>query len=204
MSKINRQWMGQRPAHGYKLLLNVFFRPALVALAFIGGALMSVGSNAAIIDELVEKQREAMVNEAEKKAAAGKPAPMPAPTFAATPKAKDAANIDDVRLIAIYGVGQKLTADIYYNGTIFSVTQGAETIEGWHAESIGSSRVVLRQYRSGKDKNQKRHVIYLSEATTNSTTPNAQSLPSPAQPMTALPPLPAQPAAYAVPQNVGK
>jgi len=147
------------------------------------------------LEELVAKQREAMAAEAEKKANANKPAPAPVvPTFVPPAKEKES-NVDDLRLIAIYGVGQRLTADIYYNGAVFSVMQGAETIDGWRAESINSSRVVLRQFvaKAGRSTAAKRHVMYLAAPTMNVTTPNAQAqgLTSPAAPISSLPPLPA-------------
>lgn len=128
--------------------------------------------NAATIDELVASQRSAMQAEANKKAGAAsqEAGVLVASTVKSAQTNVEHGKVDDLRLIAVYGVNRNLTADIFYNGAVFSVVQGGEAVEGWRAESITSSRVVLTHFAGGKKQKQKQHVIYLSDPTTNTST----------------------------------
>lgn len=158
-------------------------------LLLLVGLFGSVVAQASTIDELIAQQREAASVAALKKSNESKlsaVSPLPAivdvannpvlPNVSVAPNRIENTKVDDLRLIAIYGVERNLTADIYYNGAVFSVSQGGETVDGWRVQTITPSRVVLQHLMAGKGKKQKTHVIYLSDPTINMTTPNAQDV----------------------------
>ncbi len=159
-------------------------------LLFLACLFCCVTTRAATIDELITQQREAANAAALKKMSesrVGATAPLPGivdvanvpvmPNVSSVSAARLENNkIDDLRLVAVYGLERSLTADVYYNGAVFSVTQGGETVDGWRVQAITSSRVILQQLIGAKKKIKKTHVLYLSDPTINMTTPNAQDV----------------------------
>ena len=159
-------------------------------LLFLVSLFCCVTTHAATIDELIAQQREATSAAALKKIAESKigataslPGIVDVATVPVMPNGSPISvariennKIDDLRLIAVYGVDRNLTADVYYNGAVFSVAQGGETIDGWRVQTITSPRVVLQQFIGVKKKMRKTHVLYLSDPTINMTTPNAQDV----------------------------
>lgn len=122
-------------------------------------------ANALTIDELVAAQREAMSKEAIRKAEGDRQAaaaPVVQPTQAIGSKSGPTAA--DMRLIGVFGKGDKWTADIAFNGVTLTVRPGGEVLDGWVVEKISASRVVLKSKKSGQQ------TLYLSEPTTNITT----------------------------------
>lgn len=148
-------------------------------LAF-AAALISSAAQASTLDELVEAQRAALLAAAQKKVDESKPAPVApvAPVVVQSvgriePKreVRDT-SLDQVTLIAVYGPLSRLIADIGYKGASFPVRAGDDAIEGWVADSITQSRVVLRKVDS-KGKTVRRQTITLSDAAVTSSAASA-------------------------------
>ncbi len=159
-------------------------------LLFLAGLFCCVITHAATIDALIAQQREATNAVTLKKVGdtkIGTTPPLPGIVdLANVPVVSNVSplgtariennKVDDLRLIAVYGLERNLTADIYYNGVVLSVAQGGETVDGWRVQTITSSRVILQQLIGSKKKMHKTHVLYLSDPTVNTTTPNAQDI----------------------------
>lgn len=130
-------------------------------------------SAAGTLEELVDAQRESLRAEAQRKTEASKPLPVaqasPVQSVARSEKAianKRASDLDDAKLIAVYGPLYALTAEIMFNGVVFPVKKGGETVEGWRVESINQSRVVLNKV-SANGKTVRTQIMYLSDAAVN-------------------------------------
>lgn len=142
-------------------------RITALAVAFLA-AWGSASARAGTIEDLANAQRERLIAEAQKGTQSnGQMMSTPAisasaPHRSSTTGAREHA-VDDLRLIGLYGVGSNLTADIYYNGVVFSVKEGATTVDGWKAEKIEPTRIVLSR-QAGK-RSRRTHVLYLSAPT---------------------------------------
>ncbi|MDR6398062.1 type IV pilus biogenesis protein PilP [Herbaspirillum seropedicae] len=133
-------------------------------LAVILGVVASC-ANALTIDELVSAQRDAMGKEASRKAEGDHPAPAaPVAQPSQAIGTKTSPTAADMRLVGVFGKGDKWTADIAFNGVTLTVRPGGEVLDGWAVEKISASRVVLRSKTNG------RQTLYLSEPATNTTT----------------------------------
>lgn len=145
-------------------------------------------SSAGTLDDLVDSQREILIAEAQRKLDATKPpVPLPQPSVARSTKKtndKDDADLEDAKLIAIYGPVGQLTAEIMFQGAVFPVKQGGDSVEGWRVDSINQSRIVLQKLDK-KGKTIRAQTMYLSAAASN---PVATTLPTVAPMM--LPPFP--------------
>lgn len=149
-------------------------------------------ADAGTLEELVNAQRDALRAESQRKAEPNRPptAPVAAPVQAAVRPAKAAGDqraseLEDARLVAVYGPVGKLTAEIMTNGAVFPVKQGGDAIEGWRAESISQSRVVLQKL-SANGKTTRTQTMYLSQAASNPAGATVQA------PGAYVPPFPSQ------------
>lgn len=88
-----------------------------------------------------------------------------APTRSSTPAAAISASVqaeDDIRLVAVYGMGNRLRAEIMYNGRMVIVSKGAsEQVGSWVLHDISPYKVTLA--KAGATKESKRDV-YMSGA----------------------------------------
>lgn len=151
-------------------------KPVVVISAAL---LLAQVAQGAPLRELVDEQRAAMADEIAKKRAESR-ARVEVPTAAAptaivpvqTQVSRDdtTPRIADVAVVAVYGEVGKLTADVSVKGGVpTAVKEGYEVMPGWYVDSITSQRVnFTRGEKNGKGG--ARHVVYLSEPATISTT----------------------------------
>lgn len=109
-----------------------------------------------------------------KGAGAGQPASAPALPSAGASQAKERkaiAESDDLELVAAYGVGSKLQADVRYKGAIVTVAV-KQYVGAWQVESITPYKVVFVK------KGGKKTEAYLSTQGENPLAASAGGLPS--------------------------
>jgi len=63
---------------------------------------------------------------------------------------KTAKPIDDIQLVAVYGVGDDLQADILANDAVVTVKQG-DVVDGWKVKLVRPSRIVMAKKGKVKD-----------------------------------------------------
>ncbi|HDR9034170.1 TPA: hypothetical protein QDB07_001639 [Burkholderia vietnamiensis] len=131
-------------------------------------------ASADTLDMLVEKQRQALVHEMDKKlqedsgakqaqAAVTSPSQLPPATASAETDAKKEARkpVDDLRVNAIYGVNGMTTVDVSIgDGPSYPITKD-RSIKGWTIAKVSPSSVTFRNVRTKALK-----TIYLAEPTT--------------------------------------
>lgn len=113
----------------------------------------------ATIDQLVAKQRAVMAQALDEKLkktdASVSPAPH-SPNTAALPTEGARTSAQNLRIHAIYGVGEQVTVDVSIgNGPSFPLTKG-RTIDGWSLTSIAPTSVTLKHV------NGRKKTVYLS------------------------------------------
>ncbi|CCD28932.1 Putative type IV pilus assembly protein [Candidatus Glomeribacter gigasporarum BEG34] len=113
----------------------------------------------ATIDQLVARQRAVMERELDaklRKTDASAFSVQPLPGTAASPARGARTNAQDLRLHAIYGVGEQVTVDVSVgNGPSFPLTKGRR-IEGWSLASIAPASVTFKHV------NGRKKTVYLS------------------------------------------
>lgn len=101
-------------------------------------------------------------------ATAAAPAVAPAPV---APLAGVAGETEDIRLMAIYGVGSDLKAEVLYNGNTFTLTQGAGNtrLGSWTVRSITPYRLILtkpaKRVKHGHAQDTQKEVFLSSNST---------------------------------------
>jgi len=170
---------------------------ALLLSATFG--LVITSANAQTLDSLITKQREAMIEEANKNGSANKGIPnasavpqqlqisqtepqithLPAlPAFgmpgaaiiseppAPKPITKAVFNIAEAQVVAIYGVGEDLTAEIAYNGYVGKAQKKNEVIDGWVVQEItGKSVLLSKVVQKGKSVSTISHILRYNQGT---------------------------------------
>lgn len=133
------------------------------------------GAVADTLDVLVDKQRQALVHEMDKKlqddsaakqtqAQTVSPSQLPSAAASAEADAKKAAHnpVDDLRVNAIYGVNGMTTVDVSIgDGPSYPITKD-RSIKGWTIAKVSPSSVTFRNLRTKALK-----TIYLAEPTTS-------------------------------------
>ncbi len=137
--------------------------------------LFAQGAVADTLDVLVDKQRQALVHEMDKKlqddsgtkqaqAQTAPPGQLPSATASAEADAKKAAHnpVDDLRVNAIYGVNGTTTVDVSIgDGPSYPITKD-RSIKGWTIAKVSPSSVTFRNVKTKALK-----TIYLAEPTTS-------------------------------------
>lgn len=120
--------------------------------SFIGAALVIANpAHAVTVHDVIAKDRELQIAERQAKIDAmndkalngrlSRIPVMPMPTPPERPKDKEV-QIEDVRLVAIYGMRDKLFADLLVNGAVVSLKRG-QSISGWKIQEVAHERVVI-------------------------------------------------------------
>ncbi|SEU40334.1 hypothetical protein SAMN03159335_06279 [Burkholderia cepacia] len=157
-------------------------------------AMIAQGAIADTLDMLVDKQRQALVHEMDKKlqedsgaklaqaaqTPATSPTQLPAATASADGDAKKETRkpVDDLRVNAIYGVNGMTTVDVSLgDGPSYPITKD-RSIKGWTIAKVSPSSVTFRNIRTKALK-----TIYLAEPTTlpaatSQTTTSAGAMPA--------------------------
>jgi len=91
--------------------------------------------------ELLRAKAQADIDAAKKKDAPAVPVPQ---IVDATPKWQH--HVETPKLVAVYGLGDTLHADLLVNGAVVTAGQGG-TVEGWKVKEIAPSVVVLKKGR---------------------------------------------------------
>ncbi|KVT01075.1 hypothetical protein [Burkholderia ubonensis] len=137
--------------------------------------LLARGAMADTLDVLVDKQRQALVHEMDKKlqddsgakqtqAPATLPSQLQSAAASAEADAKKVAHnpVDDLRVNAIYGVNGMTTVDVSIgDGPSYPITKD-RSIKGWTIAKVSPSSVTFRNVRTKVLK-----TIYLAEPTTS-------------------------------------
>ncbi|NIF40156.1 hypothetical protein F3J14_04410 [Burkholderia sp. Tr-862] len=147
------------------------------------------------LDMLVDKQRQALVHEMDKKlqedsgaklaqAPATSPSPLPPATASADTDAKKEARkpADDLRVNAIYGVNGMTTVDVSIgDGPSYPITKD-RSIKGWAIAKVSPSSVTFRNVRTKALK-----TIYLAEPTTSQASASQTTMAAGVMPPVGLP-----------------
>jgi hypothetical protein len=181
---------------------------ASALLLCAGLSIGATSASAQTLDSLITKQREALIEEANKKGLADKGIPnasaapqqlqisqtaapvaqlpalpdfglpgMAAPGLVPPPKpiTKAVFSIADAKLVAVYGVGENLTAEIAYNGYVSRVGRKMEVIDGWIVQEITGRTVQLaKAVKSGKSVGIETHILRFNQGTGVVTTQTIQ------------------------------
>jgi hypothetical protein len=146
--------------------------------------LFTQGAVADTLDVLVDKQRQALVHEMDKKLQddsgtrqaqqqTGSPAQGPSATVSAEADAKKVPHdpVDDLRVNAIYGVNGTTTVDVSIgDGPSYPITKD-RSIKGWTIAKVSPSSVTFRNVKSKALK-----TIYLAEPTTSPASPSQTTM----------------------------
>lgn len=112
-------------------LLSIMF--AITVLASSPGALWA----GTLVDDLANAQLEKQIKEAR-----GEDKPKaPAPVIPNLPRAEKG---KPLTLVAVYGLGDRLMADIECQGAVFAV-KAQDTVDGWTIKNIYPSRVIMEK-----------------------------------------------------------
>lgn len=158
-------------------------------------ATIAQGAMADTLDMLVDKQRQALVHEMDKKLQedsgaklaqppATSPNQLPPATASADTDAKKEARkpVDDLRVNAIYGVNGMTTVDVSIgDGPSYPITKD-RSIKGWTIAKVSPSSVTFRNVRTKALK-----TIYLAEPTTSTATASQATMAAGAIPPVGLP-----------------
>lgn len=151
---------------------------------------LSSSSYATTVHDVIAKDRELQIAERQAKIDAmndkalngrSRIPVMPMPPPPERPKDKEV-QIEDVRLVAIYGMRDKLFADLLVNGAVVSLKRG-QSIAGWKILEVAHERVVIT--RAGGNH---RRELFLSPPTQEGTGLAGVQLPRfPGTPIPGLP-----------------
>lgn len=184
---------------------------AVSASSFAGPTLGEIGN---INSELKKQELQNKLDEARKKGASigdgssSGTIPLPPATVSATAPAPvsvlagAAMDSDELKLLAIYGVGKDLKAEVLYNGNTFTLSKDTPNIKlgSWSFSEVTPSRLILTKENANPKKGEKsKKEVFLSSGTTvdGSTrnlnlyaSPSGSSNFSPSSGVVPLPPVP--------------